>query len=188
MVLKMPKSQKQQIDEMTEELDTIPSHQPDTPRTLAPSHLSGREDYLKFASLKAKEFGVDPKILHSMMEVESGFDPNAESPVGARGLMQVMPNTAEKDLGISRDDLFDPIKNITAGARHTKNVMNRLKYWGDKLGVDVPINVETISAAYNRGTRGIVEDMKRFGPDWRNKVNPETKGHIRKVSKIYSKL
>ena len=74
----------------------------------------------------AKDQGVDAKLLHAVIEEESGFHPCAVSAKGAQGLMQLMPATAE-DFQLS--DPFDPKENITAGAKYLKELLN--KYAGD---------------------------------------------------------
>jgi soluble lytic murein transglycosylase-like protein len=62
----------------------------------------------------AARFGVDRALLMAVMEVESGGDPLAESPKGARGLMQLMPATGALQGALN---LFDPAQNVMAGAR-----------------------------------------------------------------------
>ena len=72
-----------------------------------------------------------------MIQTESGFRPDAVSPVGAQGLMQLMPTTA-KDLGVS--DPFDVEQNINGGAKYIRQMLDRFD--GDlKLAL----------AAYNSG-------------------------------------
>ncbi|MBP0594870.1 lytic transglycosylase domain-containing protein [Paraburkholderia sp. LEh10] len=62
----------------------------------------------------ARRFGVDRALLLAVIDVESGGNPFAMSPKGARGLMQLMPATG---LLQGADDLFDPYQNVRAGAR-----------------------------------------------------------------------
>ena len=70
----------------------------------------------------AKTYGLDPALITAMIEVESGFNVRAVSPKGASGLMQIMPGTA-KDLGLT--DTFDATKNIEAGARYMRQLLDR---------------------------------------------------------------
>ena len=65
----------------------------------------------------AQRIGWDWRLLAAQCYQESGFDPQAVSWAGACGLMQIMPSTGER-LGLSRDDLFDPSRNIEAAARY----------------------------------------------------------------------
>lgn len=74
----------------------------------------------------AKEQSVLPKLLHAVIEQESRFHPCAVSPKGAKGLMQLMPDTAA-ELGVT--DPFDPKANVAAGAQYLKQLLD--KYKGD---------------------------------------------------------
>lgn len=63
----------------------------------------------------AREHGISPHIVHSIIEVESGFDPLAKGKDGEVGLMQLMPGTA-KELGVK--DRTDPVDNVKGGIRY----------------------------------------------------------------------
>lgn len=92
---------------------------------------------------------VDPILIKAIVMAESRFKPQAVSTRGAKGLMQLMPNTAGL-LGVR--DTFDPVENIHGGVRHFKNLLN--KYNGD-----IPLSL----AAYNAGT-GKVRDYRGIPP------------------------
>jgi hypothetical protein len=81
--------------------------------------------------------GVPAAFVKSVIRAESGFDPNAESPVGAQGLMQLMPDTAA-ELGVT--DSFDARQNIMGGALYLSQLLDR--YNGDPV---------LALAAYNAG-------------------------------------
>lgn len=87
---------------------------------------------------KANQYGVDPDLALRVVKQESRFNPNAVSRAGAAGLMQLMPGTA-KDLGLSKQDRFDPEKNVDAGMRY---LSKQIKDFGD-VGLGL--------AAYNAG-------------------------------------
>ena len=72
----------------------------------------------------AKAQSVSPKLLRAVIDQESRFHPCAVSPKGARGMMQLMPDTAA-ELGVS--DPFDPKENIEAGARYLRQLLDRYK-------------------------------------------------------------
>lgn len=81
--------------------------------------------------------GVDPVLMKAMMHTESGFNPNARSPVGAQGLMQLMPATAKR-FGVK--DVWDPAENINGATRYLA-VLNK-QFGGD---------INKVVAAYNAG-------------------------------------
>jgi beta-lactamase regulating signal transducer with metallopeptidase domain len=97
----------------------------------------------------ARRHGVDPALLAIVVMVESGGDPAARSPMGARGLMQLMPSTADKiaqERGLSdhdEDRLDDPAYNLDLGAYFLAQQLDR---WG---------SVELAAAAYNGGERAV---------------------------------
>jgi hypothetical protein len=73
----------------------------------------------------AKRYGVETELVDAVVIAESGYNPHAVSPVGAVGLMQVMPETAA-DYGVnSIDDLFDPQTNVRTGVRHLKRLLGQ---------------------------------------------------------------
>lgn len=119
-----------------------------------------------FASLiesVALRHGIDPALVHAVVEVESNYRASAQSHVGARGLMQVMPSTA-RDLGLkSARALFDPKENLETGVKY-------LKFLLERFDGDLP----TAIAAYNAGP-GAVAKYDGIPP------YPETRNYVRKV-------
>jgi soluble lytic murein transglycosylase-like protein len=143
-----------------------------------PAKLRASEDWLAARMQKAsgfdeliessaREFSVDPKLVKSVMLVESGFNPAAISRKGARGLMQLMPGTAAEH-GVDMSNIHDPRQNIAAGTRHLSRL---LAYYGGDL-------VKSL-AAYNAG-EGAVD---RYGG-----VPPydETQLYVRKTLAAYN--
>jgi soluble lytic murein transglycosylase-like protein len=110
----------------------------------------------------ALKHGVDPELVHAVVQAESNYEPRAKSPVGARGLMQVMPATA-KDLGIK--NLYDPQNNLEAGVRYLKFLLARF-------------DLKRAIAAYNAGPANV----RKYGG-----VPPfeETQNYVKKVSGTY---
>jgi soluble lytic murein transglycosylase-like protein len=73
------------------------------------------------ADAAADRYGLPPQLVRSVMAAESAFQPQAVSPKGAIGLMQLMPSTAQK-LGA---DPYDPAQNVDAGARYLRDLLKR---------------------------------------------------------------
>jgi hypothetical protein len=109
----------------------------------------------------AATHGVDPNLVRSVVQAESNYDPQAVSPKGAQGLMQLMPKTAAQ-YGVK--DPFNPLENLTAGTKH-------LKY----LTGLYPDNPELVAAAYNAG-EGAVGQYGGIPP------YPETQAYVKKVT------
>ena len=94
---------------------------PEKPAETSPnSSASPRE----LADAAADKYGLPRRLVRSVMSAESGFQPQAVSPKGAIGLMQLMPATA-RDLGV---DALDPAQNVDAGARYLRDLL--VKYDG----------------------------------------------------------
>jgi membrane-bound lytic murein transglycosylase B len=108
-------------------------------------------------------YGVDKGLISSVIQAESDFDPNATSPKGAMGLMQLMPDTA-RGLGVS--NAYDPEQNVMAGTRYLKSLLNR--YNGD---------VKQALAAYNWGMGNLERST--------GKLPEETRNYIARIMKNY---
>lgn len=106
----------------------------------------------------ARKYGVDPALVAAVAKQESGFNQGAASGAGARGIMQLMPETAEA-LGVNPDDMM---QNIEGGAKYLAEMLKA--YDGD---------IEMALAAYNAGP-GNVEaaggDMSRLPKETQNYV------------------
>src|SRR5258708_321951 len=76
----------------------------------------------------ARLYDLDPLLVHAVIQVESGYNQYAISPVGAQGLMQLMPATA-RQLGVRNS--FDMEENIRAGVKHLKDL--KQQYGDDRL-------------------------------------------------------
>jgi len=106
----------------TEELPNPPPDKP--PPGKVPCDSLAGESVNAIIDGAAKAQSVQPELLHAVIEQESGFHPCAVSPKGAKGMMQLMPDTAA-DLGVT--DPFDPKENIEAGARYLRQLLDRYK-------------------------------------------------------------
>jgi soluble lytic murein transglycosylase-like protein len=108
-------------------------------------------------TLAAEKAGLPPDIVHSVAKVESAYRPNAISPKGAVGLMQLMPQTA----AALNADPYDPRQNAEAGAEYLAQLLE--KYKDDKHQVSKAL------AAYNAGPGAV--DKYNGVPPYRETVN-----------------
>jgi soluble lytic murein transglycosylase-like protein len=120
----------------------------------------GRELYESIIAEAAAMHGVDEDLVRAVIQTESGFDPKAESRVGAKGLMQMMPATAKR-MGV--DDPFDPRENIMGGVKYLRLLLDKFKG-----------NVPLALAGYNAGPRKVAK-FKGIPP------YKETRGYVKKV-------
>lgn len=97
--------------------------------------------------------GWDWRLMAAMSYQESAFDPEAQSWVGARGLMQLMPNTA-RDLGVPEGKITDPEQNVAAAARYLKKLQST---FADII--DTQERISFMLAAYNGGARHVRDAM-----------------------------
>jgi soluble lytic murein transglycosylase-like protein len=112
----------------------------------------------------ANQFQVDPDLVQAIIKVESGYNTNAHSQKGARGLMQLIPDTARR-FGVK--NAFNPGQNIAGGVAYLKHLLTL-------FSGNVPLSV----AAYNAGEFAV---LRRAGiPDY-----PETVDYVRKVTTLY---
>jgi len=126
---------------------------------IGPSGLASA-DFERLVAEAAQRHGLDPALVMAVVGVESGFQPQAVSPKGAQGLMQLMPRTA-RELGVA--DPFDPASNLDGGSRYLSSLVAR--YEGD---------LTRALAAYNAGMAAVA----RHGG-----VPPyaETRNYVRRV-------
>lgn len=123
-----------------------------------------RHGYDKLIRRAAERYALPVALVKAVMSVESAFHPGAVSPVGAVGLMQLMPRTA-RSMGVRNP--FDPKENIMGGARF-------LRFLADRYGGNLLFTI----AAYNAG-QGAVDRYKGVPP------YAETQRYVRRVLKAY---
>jgi soluble lytic murein transglycosylase len=130
-----------------------------------PLHSNITHLYDHVISEASHTHGVSFSLLKALIKTESDFNPKAVSSVGAKGLMQLMPENI-KALEIKNP--FDPRENIMGGTRYLKQLIDRFK---GKLPLAL--------AAYNAGP-GVVERYQRIPPF------KETENFVKQVMKYYS--
>ncbi len=107
---------------------------------------------------------VDPSLVKAIIRVESNFNPNAISPKGAQGLMQLMPQKAE---ALDINNPFDPRQNIYGGVKHLRYLLDLFQG-----------NVALALAAYNAGENAVLR-YKTIPPF------PETREYVKRVMSLY---
>ncbi|MFH2201888.1 MAG: lytic transglycosylase domain-containing protein [Elusimicrobiota bacterium] len=139
-------------------------------------------EIVRQAYREAKRQGVDYRMVLSVIQAESSFDPKAKSPTGARGLMQIMPATG-RDLGVRNSkDLYEPAVNIRAGIKYLKQLWDRFSetsfYELASIDPFKRYDVQKAIAAYNAGPGNV----EKYG-----KVPPfrETRAYVKKVLQNY---
>ncbi|GAF57793.1 transglycosylase-like protein with SLT domain [Psychrobacter immobilis] len=131
------------------------------------SSSGSRNSYDSYIRASAQRHGVDPGLIKAMMHSESAFNPNARSPVGAQGLMQLMPATARR---FKVSNPWNPADNIEGSAKYIAWLMKRFNN-----------NVEFAVAGYNAGEGNV---------DKYNGIPPfkETRNYVKNVMSRYHSL
>ena len=124
-----------------------------------------RAKYTDMINEIAHKARLYPALLHAVVKAESAYDPNALSPAGAVGLMQLMPQTA-KSYGVK--NRRDPRDNLQGGARYLRKLLTRYNN-----------NIKLALAAYNAGEKAV----RKYG----NNIPPykETQNYVKKVIAFY---
>jgi soluble lytic murein transglycosylase-like protein len=133
-------------------------------------HFAVGTDISKYDHLikkAAEKYGVSPALVKAVIKAESNFNHQAVSPVGARGLMQLMPATASY---LQVADTFQPEHNIEGGVRYLRYLLNLYQN-------DLPLAL----AAYNAG-EGAVSRYNNRIPPYR-----ETQSYVRRVISHFNK-
>lgn len=140
------------------------------PSVLAPSNPAYRklskQKFDEMISSTASRYGIDPHLVKAIVKAESDYDQTAVSKKGAKGLMQLMPETASR-MGVK--DIHDPADNVEGGIKYLSKLLKMFDW-------QVPLAV----AAYNAGEGAVV----KYG----NRVPPynETQTYVKRVLHYYS--
>ncbi len=137
----------------------------DSPLALRSGPLSvERSKFVNTVISEARSFKLDPRLVLAVMATESGFDPNAKSPKNAWGLMQLIPETAER---FNVKNILDPVDNIRGGMAYLRWLLSY--YRGD---------VTLTLAAYNAG-EGAVDKHSGVPPF------SETLAYVQRIRALY---
>ena len=133
-----------------------------------PEPLSPNTPFHDIIRAAAERNGMDADLIHCVIAIESNFNPKAVSPKNARGLMQLLPQTAAQ-LGVR--DVFDPRENVEAGTRYLKDMLARYNN-----------NLTLALAAYNAGPEKVEQFGRRVPP------YPETVKYVQRISRSYAQF
>ena len=135
--------------------------------SVLPSYSRNKNAFDPIIKQAASQHGISEGLIKAVMHTESGFNVNARSPVGAQGLMQLMPATARR---FNVSNAFDPHQNIMGGAKYLAWLMKRFNG-----------NTSLVLASYNAGEGNVA----KYGgiPPFK-----ETQDYVRRVSSRYSNL
>jgi hypothetical protein len=145
---------------------------PSTPLLTAPSLLSHpgpphpAPDLDQVVNSASAAYHLDPDLVNSVIHAESGFNSHAVSPKGARGLMQLMPSTANA-LGVH--DAFDPEANVGGGSRYLRELLERYNF-----------DLVKALAAYNAGPERV--EQYRGVPPFH-----ETRAYVARIVHDYNR-
>lgn len=138
-----------------------------TEASVRPSFSKNKDAFDHIIQQASSTHGVSEGLIKAVMHTESGFNVNARSPVGAQGLMQLMPATAQR---FNVSNAYDPHQNIMAGAKYLAWLLKRFKG-----------NTSLALAGYNAGEGNV----SKYGgiPPFR-----ETQDYVRRVNSRYQNL
>ncbi|MFC5475516.1 lytic transglycosylase domain-containing protein [Paraherbaspirillum soli] len=140
------------------------------PTSIIPSKVAASPIPIAFKELlneAAIQYKLDPNLLHAVIKVESGYNPTAISPKGARGLMQLMPDTARR---FGAKNSLNPRENVQAGAQYLSWLLDLFK--GD---------IELALAGYNAGEQAVIRAGNRVP------AYTETRNYVVKVLAQYQR-
>ena len=124
--------------------------------------------YSPLVERASRDHGVDVALVHAVISAESGYNPGAISRAGAKGLMQLMPDTARR-FGVQ--DIMDPAQNIHGGVKYLRQLLTMFNG-----------NLELTLAAYNAGENAVIRNGNRI-PQYAETVN-----YVPKVLDFYRKF
>jgi soluble lytic murein transglycosylase-like protein len=124
--------------------------------------------YTPLIETASRNHGVETALVHAVITAESGYNPSAVSRAGARGIMQLMPDTARR-YGVQ--NIMDPAENIHGGVKYLRELLTMFN--GNK---------ELAVAAYNAGENAVIRAGNRVPP------YAETTHYVPKVLGLYRKF
>jgi soluble lytic murein transglycosylase-like protein len=152
------------VQDVEKKLDRFTPHASrNSQKTSKLSLQKGDNEIDRIIDHAAQKYDIDPNLIYSVIQVESNFNPSAISSKGAKGLMQLMPETA-KELGV--ENAYNAHDNVMGGTRYLRMLLDR--YDGQ---------VDLALAAYNWGMGNVEKNP--------GKLPAETLDYLEKVNKAY---
>jgi len=139
--------------------------------SVARVYMPSEEEIARYSSIvetASRAYGVDKALVHAVISAESGYNSQAVSRAGARGLMQLMPETARR-YGVRNS--LDPADNIYGGVKYLRDLITMFNG-----------NLKLVLAAYNAGENAVIRAGLRIPP------YPETLGYVPKVLEFYHRF
>ena len=126
---------------------------------------SNKKKFAELIEQTAYKHQVDAKLVHAVIQTESAYNADAQSPKGAVGLMQLMPDTAKRFGVLDRND---PDQNVDGGIRYLKHL---IALFNPKIDLAL--------AAYNAGENAVMRNNNTIPP------YPETQNYVKQVLALY---
>ncbi|MGR8997967.1 MAG: lytic transglycosylase domain-containing protein [Gammaproteobacteria bacterium] len=127
---------------------------------------ANKRRFARLIEQAAFRYQVDAKLVHAVIQTESAYNSSAQSPKGAVGLMQLMPDTAIR-FGVT--DRSDPDQNVDGGTRYLKHLIEMFNP-----------NLDLAVAAYNAGENAVIKYNNSIPP------YPETQNYVKQVLALYN--
>ncbi|WP_027088316.1 lytic transglycosylase domain-containing protein [Cohnella panacarvi] len=150
---------------------TLSALAPHHTNLLSPDAIGSSAAFDELINAAGLKYGVAPALIKSVIQTESSFHPNAVSSTGAKGLMQLMDDTA-RGLGVS--DSFDPAQNIDGGTRF-------LSYLLRKYDGNTPVALAAYNAGPGRVDRLGIASEQDLAAKY-EQLPQETQNYVRKVA------
>ncbi len=145
--------------------DLVPVDEDSDPLSLGHLINPNKNNFDRFIEQTADKHQVDARLVRAVIETESAYNVTAQSPKGAVGLMQLMPDTAKRFGVLDRNN---PHQNVDGGTRYLKYLIELFK---PNLGLAL--------AAYNAGENAVLRNNNQIPP------YPETQNYVRQVLALY---
>ena len=140
--------------------------------------------YSEYVDRYSEEYELDKAVIYAVIKAESSFDADNRSRTGARGLMQIMPETAEWIAGKLGDKELDP-KNLTDPETNIEMGCWYLQFLKERFDNNLPVMMAAYNAGHNKVRSWLDDPQYSDGENLTNIPYPETENYVKKVTKAY---